>query len=101
MLRNSIRQSPRLLRFIRQYVWPHLPLEFTMVVIALGAKILAYMDLVPSIDGHYHYILEIMWTLNNGTTDTKTYSTRFVEKRIWKVLPVFCLFCPIQPQQCP
>lgn len=45
-----------------------------MVVIALGVKIMAYMDLVPSIDGHYHYILEIMWTLNNGTTDTKTYT---------------------------
>lgn len=45
-----------------------------MAVIALGVKILAYLDLIPSMDGHYHYILEIMWTLNNGMTDTKTYT---------------------------
>jgi hypothetical protein len=45
-----------------------------MVVIALGVKILVYLDLVPSINGHYHYIVETMRTFNNGTTVTKTYT---------------------------
>lgn len=73
-LRNIMRQPARLLRLIRQYVWPHLPLEFAMVIIALGVKVVAYLDLVPSNSGHYHYVVDVMRVFSNGTTTAKTYT---------------------------